>query len=157
MYQQRHRENIFDRPWRNDFLGSKDITKDIGTAITNLVLEYRQGDGNTEKEKNINNEEILQAMNRQWAIGFYPWICGFMCSDWARLQDTHFEQIGSRRCPKQWTAAQLAEKLIDIIFDQWNHSNEILHKHENTITEKKHNELNTNIQTILAAFQIWDF
>ena len=41
----------------------KTTTKDIGTAITNLVLEYRQGDSNTEKEQNIHNEEILQAMN----------------------------------------------------------------------------------------------
>ena len=74
-------------------------------------------------------------------------MCGFLCSDWVKLQTTHFEQIGSRRCAKKW-AAQLAGKLIDIVFKMWNHKNKILHKKDNSITEQKHEELNKTIEQI---------
>lgn len=72
-----------------------------------------------------------------------------MCKDWAKIQATHFEHIGSRRCPKQWTA-QLAEKLINIIYDMWSHRNEVLHKADNIVTEKIHKELNSTIKTIFS-------
>ena len=124
----------------------KITTKDMELEITNLIIEYRKGD-NTHQDNNITNDNVIQAMQRQRAIGLYPWMCGFMCTDWAKLQALHFEDIGSRRCPQRWTA-QLAEKLINIIFNLWNHRNETLHKHENTITEKTNNKLNTTIKTI---------
>ena len=74
-------------------------------------------------------------------------MCGFFCSDWVKLQTTHLQQLGSRQCAKKW-ATQLAGKLIYIVFDMWDHRNEILHKKENSISEQKHEELNRMIEQI---------
>ena len=63
------------------------------------------------------------------------------------MQTTHLQQIGSRRCANQWIA-QLSVKLTDLLFDMWNHQNEILHNQENNIVEQQHNDLNKSINQI---------
>ena len=74
---------------------------------------------------------------------------GFLCSDWVKRQTTHLERTGSRWCANKW-AAQLAGRLIDIVFEMWNHRNETLHKKDNSITEQKHEELNKTIEQIYS-------
>ena len=74
-------------------------------------------------------------------------MCGIFGSDWTTQQTKYFQTIGSRRSATRW-AAQLAEQLIEIVFDMWNHQNEILHKQDNNITEQQHKELNRTIYQI---------
>ena len=126
-----------------DFWLQKTTTGEIESAITDLIFEYSYA------SESLNNyrSEISKAMNRQWSIGLFAFMCRLMCWDRVNLQTTLLQQIGSRKCPTRWVA-QLAEKLIAIIFDMWNHWNENLHKQTNTITEQKHKQLNEEIHQI---------
>ena len=120
-------------------------SKEITTAIKELVIEYRSNHKHPTKQHET--DEIQQAIHNQRMIGLYPFVCGFLCTDWVTLQTTYLTKTGSRRCPKRWTA-QLSGKLIDIIFEMWNHRNEVLHKEENNIKEKQHKDLNETIHAI---------
>ena len=126
---------------------TKRTTVEIETVIKDLILEYREN----QAPSTIENEsvELQQARNRQRMVRLHPFLCGFLCMDWVTLQNTHLTKIGSRRCAKRW-AAQLSGKLIEIIFDMWNHRNKILHKTDNNIMEQEQNELNNTIQTIYS-------
>ena len=126
---------------------SKMTTKEIETAITDLVLECRQDTNIQDMGDNSNNDNIngniCQAMERQQKIGLHAFMCGFLCSNWISLQSIHLQQTGLRRCANKW-ATQLVGKLIDIIFDMWNHQNEVLHKKD------KHEEMNRTIEQLFS-------
>ena len=116
-------------------------------AIIELILEYRENREPTPLENETS--KLNQAQHRQRTIGLHPFLCGFLCQDWVKLQHAYLTKSGSRRCANRWVA-QLLEKLIKIIFDMWNHRNKVLHKKDNTITERQHNNLNETIQSIYS-------
>ena len=124
---------------------TKTTTSEIKKTITELILEYRENREPTPIENETS--KLNQAKYRQRTTGLHPFLCGFLCQDWVTLQHAYLTKSGSRRCANRWVA-QLSEKLIKIIFDMWNHQNEVLHKKDNTITERQHNDLNETIQSI---------
>ena len=124
---------------------------DIKEAIMELISEYRTG--STHPDVNETDDEFAHPTDitkrNQREIGLHAFMCGFLCKDWAKQQATYFERRGSRKCARTWVA-QLAGKLIDIIFDMWTHRNDTLHNQNNKIKEQRHDELNKEIKTIYS-------
>ena len=88
-------------------------------------------------------------MERQQTIGLHAFMCGFLCLDWVSLQSIYLQQTGLKQYAKRW-ATQLIGKLIDIIFNIWDHRNEVLHKKDNNIKEQKHEEMNRTIEQLFS-------
>ena len=124
---------------------------EIKEAVIDLILEYRkapeQTDDSDNDDEDTNASKIIKRNQKE--IGLHAFMCGFLCNDWVKQQTIYFQKKGSRKCPKNW-AAQLAEQLIDIVFNMWVHRNDTLHNQTNTITEQKHEEMNRTIETLYS-------
>ena len=63
----------------------------------------------------------------QETIGWDRFMFGFVSKKWVLSQQASFDRVGSHRNGKRWIAS-LIQKIWDILWDQWRHRNEILHR-----------------------------
>ena len=123
---------------------NRTTTPDIEVAITDLVIAVQK---DSEAVKGNYSTDIEEAMTSQINIGLYPFLCGILSKKWIDLQAQYYTDIKSRKYAQQWTAL-LSTKLIAIVHDMWTQRNDILHQHNNIITDTDHAQINAQIQTI---------
>jgi len=62
----------------------------------------------------------------QDSIGWQPFLEGCPVKGWAETQQRYYTWIGSRQTGKRWLS-QVIRKAWDVVWDQWEHRNGILH------------------------------
>ena len=68
-------------------------SSEIETAITDIVWAHRNGldTGPDEYE----DTPVTEALQEQLLIGMYPFLCGFVSTKWATIQQTHINEKAS--------------------------------------------------------------
>ena len=121
----------------------KTTSPEIEAVVTDAVLAYR--DSTAMEIEDYEDTDITGALRQQLQIGLFPFLCGFLGTNWSKVQQAYLDDIGSRWCGKKW-ASQLSVKLIVIVQDMWTHRNDTLHGKKNTINDRLHEEINDLIE-----------
>ena len=121
---------------------------EIETAITDIIWAYRN-ELEIDPDK-YDDTPVRAALREQINIGMYPFLCGFVSTKWAEVQQTHINEKASWRCRKKWTA-QLCVTLIEIIHNMWTDRNDILHKNENMVKEEENKWVDRSIKDIYES------
>ena len=75
---------------------------------------------------------LYRLLLKQDTIGWRACIDGLLVREWAAVQASYFEMIGSRRSGKRWAVA-LIKKLWDTAWDMWDHRNRVVHDNESGV------------------------
>jgi len=67
-----------------------------------------------------------EAAEHQDDIGWTNFMLGRMAPEWASAQQLYFDWLGRRRTGKRWLVA-LTVKLLNLVWDMWDHRNNVLH------------------------------
>lgn len=78
-------------------------------------------------------EGLQQAVDKQSAIGWAPFVRGFIHTDWKEIQRKHLQQMKSRRSHRRWVK-MLIIKFWQISWDMWRFRNGILHTQDTNST-----------------------
>ena len=71
----------------------KTTSSEIETVITDIVWAHRNGlDIDQDKYE---DKPVTGALPEQLLIGMYPFLCGFVSTKWATVQQTHINEKAS--------------------------------------------------------------
>ena len=70
---------------------------------------------------------VTRCLVSQASIGWENFLSGLLSKDWARIQQTYYSSIKSRKTGHRW-AVRLSDKLWGLLFSVWKHRNTVLHE-----------------------------
>jgi len=92
------------------------------TLVTDLISGLQQW----YEDDHSPRQPLPQWQQEQHDIGWESVFDGWVSLQWRSEQDQYWSQICSRKLSKWWTL-ELIKKLWDIVWDMWEHQNEVLH------------------------------
>jgi len=120
----RCRENSAQAKWRRllsdlDSWLAKNMTHpDLRTGIIQLITSWCNYENTPLIESNYTG--IAETFRNQQTLGPDAFMRGFLCSDWAAVQNEHYKWINRRNTGLRWVAG-LIKKLWEIAWDMWLH------------------------------------
>jgi hypothetical protein len=101
---------------------------EVAAAILNGLQNWRAGttDGMTY------SWQVQNAVSQQEDLGWQPFLEGWLCLEWAALQQAYLDLLGSRRIGKRWVT-ELIKKLWQIAWDLWEPRKGSLHENINRV------------------------
>ena len=128
-----------------DFLRAS-TTPDIAKGII-FVLDCLRRDEEPEEDTSLIDQTVLA----QFELGQRATLNGLWVETWRELQAEHYHQIRSRKSAKTWLT-QVSQLIQTLTHSLWLTRNEAVHRHEESaINEKKHDELNLEIDKIFRG------
>lgn len=118
-----------------DEIMEKELTRPgIREAITNSLRAWR----NKENLPSTQEADILPVLTLQHLLGWKSAFEGRFAIGWAALQDDYYKSLPqvTHKNGERWLKTIIA-KLFDIAWDQWEHRNGMLHKHEEGIKARE--------------------
>jgi hypothetical protein len=102
--------------------------------------------------------DLQELEDAQDEIGWDTFMFGNIYVLWQEIQAQYFREIGKQKPGLRWTSA-LIQKIWQVAWDQWEHSNAIIHSSENLVTQEEsvmiasraQMELETRIQVLLQG------
>ena len=73
------------------------------------------------------NSSLQHAFSNQISIGWYNFLCGFICKQIVHIQQEYLLHIGSKKSGSRW-ATNLISHVWNIIHKIWCHRNTIIHE-----------------------------
>ena len=77
-------------------------------------------------------EQLQKAINDQHILGWGQLFYGIWSTFWIRLQQQHFQSLGSKKSAETWIAT-VQQKLWLLAFNMWDHRNKVLHNTRHSI------------------------
>jgi hypothetical protein len=116
-----------------------DTDPNIAHLIITALTAWRIGD-------NISGNSIFLHDLVEWQelIGWQGFFEGWLIQAWARVQQSYYDLIHSRKTGRCWVIA-LIQKLWDIAWDLWEHCNGILHRTGSALTMSTIRKINRNV------------
>ena len=114
-------------------------------AITSRLQSWHQG---LPMEPYQHEREVRDAIAEQDQIGWWNFSLGRISTKFAAIQDRHYESLGLRRTGAVWAGKMITE-LNKILWQMWEHRNNLLHK---TMTPQKEQQLENIREQILEQF-----
>ena len=112
------------------WLEKHDTHPDLVEILCKRLSEWRNGEG---LQPMVFSDPVLyRLLLKQDTIGWRSCIEGLLVREWAVVQASYFEMIGSRRSGKRWAVA-LIKKLWDTAWDMWDHRNRVVHDIESGV------------------------
>ena len=112
------------------WLEKHDTHLDLDEILCKRLLEWRNGEG---LQPMVFSDPVLyRLLLKQDTIGWRACIDGLLVREWAAVQASYFEMIGSRRSGKRWAVASI-KKLWDTAWDMWDHRNRVVHDNESGV------------------------
>ena len=120
------------RNWRkglkelNHWMTKTHTEPELQAAIYFVLRQFnKDGEYDTYVDSRILTGELRNCVLAQSKIGWTGFLEGLLSPLWAKLQQAHFHQIGSRRTGIRW-ATGLSKELWKLVFSMWNHRNSVL-------------------------------
>jgi hypothetical protein len=89
---------------------------------------------------------LADLVQYQHTIGWGKFLEGWLSNEWQAIQQRYYDSLCMRRTGRWWTMA-LIKKLWDIVWDLWEHRNNILHEAESRPTTRDLQRLTRDITT----------
>ena len=113
----------------HEWMLAMDTAPEVSEVIYAHLRSWRAG--GTAVGRRYEFPGIDQALDYQAAFGWHAFFEGFLVRNWAEVQQTYYNWVGSKRTGRRWASA-IIKKLWDIAWDLWEHRNGFLHKEKQT-------------------------
>ena len=124
-----------------EWLISNDSCPDLSKLVLNALKSFKTGE-KVALHDDIMFDGVKDVFTSQSNIGWRVFIDGWVSVEWAKVQQSYFNWIGSRRTGRKWTSG-LIQHLWNVQWDAWMNRNEVLH--DNPIAEIMDGGLYLNI------------
>ena len=105
----------------------QDTDPDIQTALVDILRTFQKRDDYDSYVPKGYNASLQRCLNAQSHIGITNMMEGMLTYDWAEEQQKYYTSIRSRKTGHRW-AVGLSTQLWNIIYDMWDHRNQVLHQ-----------------------------
>ena len=110
-----------------DWCVKVDTMASIVAVISEVLLDWQNGTLSNHAVRNDWPVSIQTAFRQQAFLGWHSLLEGIFAVQWSTLQQSHYDNKGSRRSGNKWVG-DLSVKLWKAIFAMWEHRNRVLHK-----------------------------
>lgn len=119
-------DDIFHKSIQNvtNYLTKQRTRPDLQEAILSCLQKWRCGQN---IELDDYNEDLQEAIIQQHEIGWFDLLEGLPTKTWQRLQQQYYKEEGYRCSSKRWIRGLLVQ-LHHLVWNQWEHCNEIKHR-----------------------------
>jgi hypothetical protein len=110
-----------------DWCVKVDTMESVVRVISEVLLDWQDSSLANHSIRGDWPEEVKRVARIQALLGWQAFLEGILAQEWAVLQQSHYENSGSRRTGNKWVST-LSHKLWQAVFWMWDHRNTVLHK-----------------------------
>jgi len=98
----------------------------IVESIFPLLTEWQASTCRNHHTSRAWNREIRDAFWSQAHLGWHSLLAGILSTEWALLQDRHYQSLGSRKLGSKWSS-DFSKRLWEAVYSMWEHRNLVMH------------------------------
>ena len=121
------------RTWKKAMDNVKDWCLKVDTlpAITSTLFPLLIGWQSSTYHDQFTSKEwdksIKPAFFSQARLGWDSFLSGILSTEWAVMQERHYQSLGSRRQGMKWSS-DLSKRLWEAVYSMWEHRNSVMHR-----------------------------